>query len=742
MLSVHDSEPYVVQALRAGAAGYVLKRNAATELAAAIRAAHDGQAYLHPSIARRVIDDYLSRIPASEDAVSEPHERLTPREREVLQLAAEGHSTRAIAGLPVPEHQDGRAPSRQPDDQARPARPDGAGQIRDPLGARSNQPETAKCVLDCQSRGSPAGPPPPVAAALASSLRAPSRGDPPGLRRDRSRYSERGKCAAPTDHDTALARGSESTPAVAHVGAPERPGACDVLKRGVAAGRSAQRACERSSDWRRGAAGSPDPDAVRNHGLSVTSSAACRRLRKRSGSGSWRLRGGGCRSGRSLRACSGFCGSGHRPRRRSRLRAWRSRDSSGLLGVFDSDRDLSGVPPVRCRPPESRCSASVRSKLKRVRAERVGERAEFPVGRVFVRFEHQVERATQRGLGRFDSAAPSRWPPHWCARWRSATLERRRAASRLHQRAPRRVDGPNPAGERRTSGRRRQPACPAPQASAIHRRSGLGSAPTKRIPDPLPPDVARTQHTRHRSVKNAMRQRNERGWQMRRTSGSRWATPRCAEVHARGGHRAVLVVRWRQRRDCQSFRAALAVARRRRPHHAIQPARSGSPPVGPLLRGQLVVVVNETTGDRRRCLDAGAGRLRASADIPEDNTPWIAEVSVPSVSIYARPNTREPIRRTAKQGDLLRVTGVSPGIEGDTSTWWATTEGYVGLHTLQRRRLTSPRLGIARLAVPRLAAGGAGFGRRPTCARRPRRRRPSSARWCRVTGQSAGRGAG
>ncbi len=99
VLSVHDSEPYVVQALRAGAAGYVLKRNAATELAAAIRAAHDGQAYLHPSIARRVIDDYLSRIHASEDAASEPHDRLTPREREVLQLAAEGHTTRAIAGL-------------------------------------------------------------------------------------------------------------------------------------------------------------------------------------------------------------------------------------------------------------------------------------------------------------------------------------------------------------------------------------------------------------------------------------------------------------------------------------------------------------------------------------------------------------------------------------------------------------------------------------------------------------------
>jgi DNA-binding NarL/FixJ family response regulator len=99
VLSVHDSEAYVVQALRAGAAGYVLKRNAATELAAAIRAAREGQAYLHPTVARRVIDDYLSRIHAADDAAAEPHERLTPREREVLQLAAEGHSTRAIAGL-------------------------------------------------------------------------------------------------------------------------------------------------------------------------------------------------------------------------------------------------------------------------------------------------------------------------------------------------------------------------------------------------------------------------------------------------------------------------------------------------------------------------------------------------------------------------------------------------------------------------------------------------------------------
>jgi|SRR5579859_4745766 len=113
-----------------------------------------------------------------------------------------------------------------------------------------------------------------------------------------------------------------------------------------------------------------------------------------------------------------------------------------------------------------------------------------------------------------------------------------------------------------------------------------------------------------------------------------------------------------------------------------QPDRS-SAPIGPLVRGQLVVVVKELTGlDDTPWTQVPDGFL-VSTDIAEDMSPWIAEVSVPSVSIYARSSAKEPIRRTAKQGDLLRVTGVSPGIEGDTSIWWSTTEGYVGLHTLR-----------------------------------------------------------
>jgi L,D-transpeptidase catalytic domain/Bacterial SH3 domain len=113
-----------------------------------------------------------------------------------------------------------------------------------------------------------------------------------------------------------------------------------------------------------------------------------------------------------------------------------------------------------------------------------------------------------------------------------------------------------------------------------------------------------------------------------------------------------------------------------------QPDR-GAQPVGPLSRGQIVVVVNETTaGDGTAWTQTPDGWL-TSDQVAEDIQPWTAEVSVPSVSIYARPNTSEPIRRTAKQGDLLRVTGASPGIDGDPNVWWSTTEGYVGLLTLR-----------------------------------------------------------
>lgn len=96
MLSMHDNEAYITQALQAGASGYVLKRTAARDLATGIRAAAAGEMYLDHGVARRVVADYLHRL-GPEDTISAPHDRLTPREREVLQLAAEGLTTREIA---------------------------------------------------------------------------------------------------------------------------------------------------------------------------------------------------------------------------------------------------------------------------------------------------------------------------------------------------------------------------------------------------------------------------------------------------------------------------------------------------------------------------------------------------------------------------------------------------------------------------------------------------------------------
>lgn len=108
-----------------------------------------------------------------------------------------------------------------------------------------------------------------------------------------------------------------------------------------------------------------------------------------------------------------------------------------------------------------------------------------------------------------------------------------------------------------------------------------------------------------------------------------------------------------------------------------------STPIGPLQRGNIVVVIGESKAPDGTAWTQTPDGWLPSDQIAEDMQPWVAEVSVPSVSIYARPNQKEPIRRTAKQGDLLRVTGASPGIDGDTGVWWSTTEGYVGLRTLR-----------------------------------------------------------
>jgi len=95
ILSMHADEEYVLQALRAGAAGYLLKDSDAAELELAITAVVRGETYLSPQVSKHVIADYL-RLVGSESGA---HEQLTPRQREVLQLIAEGHTTKQIAQI-------------------------------------------------------------------------------------------------------------------------------------------------------------------------------------------------------------------------------------------------------------------------------------------------------------------------------------------------------------------------------------------------------------------------------------------------------------------------------------------------------------------------------------------------------------------------------------------------------------------------------------------------------------------
>jgi two-component system, NarL family, response regulator NreC len=91
ILTRHDEQQYVTEALRSGVRGYVLKQQAATDLVRAIREVCNGQVYLSPGVSRAVADFYAA--PADDAAV------LSLRERQVLQLIAEGKSTRAIGVL-------------------------------------------------------------------------------------------------------------------------------------------------------------------------------------------------------------------------------------------------------------------------------------------------------------------------------------------------------------------------------------------------------------------------------------------------------------------------------------------------------------------------------------------------------------------------------------------------------------------------------------------------------------------
>ncbi|MGB4976865.1 MAG: response regulator transcription factor [Anaerolineae bacterium] len=94
ILSMHADEGYVLEALTAGASAYVLKKSATADLVKAIRDAIAGRRFLSPPLSEHLIDAYVEK---TKSAPLDSYNTLTPREREVLQLAAEGHTNAKIA---------------------------------------------------------------------------------------------------------------------------------------------------------------------------------------------------------------------------------------------------------------------------------------------------------------------------------------------------------------------------------------------------------------------------------------------------------------------------------------------------------------------------------------------------------------------------------------------------------------------------------------------------------------------
>jgi len=97
VLSMHADEAFVLRALKAGARGYLLKESAESDLINAVRLVSDGKSFFSPTVSRLLVEDYVRQL--QDRDIEDSYDLLTPRERELLQLIAEGKSNKDVANM-------------------------------------------------------------------------------------------------------------------------------------------------------------------------------------------------------------------------------------------------------------------------------------------------------------------------------------------------------------------------------------------------------------------------------------------------------------------------------------------------------------------------------------------------------------------------------------------------------------------------------------------------------------------